>query len=194
MLGYVQIIRQNRVLLILMCLAAVTEVFGFTHMTLLPVFAKDVLHVGPIGLGFMTAVRQSGGLLGLTLLASLRDYRGKGLLLFVAAAGFGSGLMAFSVSSNLFFFLVVLALVNACAMSVDTLYKTLMQDSVLDEQRGRAMGSWVLSIGVALVGHLGVGGLASLLGAPGALLANGAVLTFVSLTTAIGMPKIRRLQ
>ena len=192
--GYLQIIRENRVLLALMCLASVTEVFGFTHMALLPVFAKEVLHVGPMGLGFMTAVRLSGGILGLTLLASLRDYRQKGLLVFVLAAGFGLGLMAFSLSSNLFFFLAVLAIVNACAMSVDTLYKTLMQSNVPDEQRGRAMGAWVLSIGVAPVGDLGVGGLASLLGAQGALLINGALLTFFSMAAFVGLPRIRRLQ
>ena len=109
-------------------------------------------------------------LIGLALLASLRDYRRKGMLMFVIAGAFGLGLMAFSVSSNMLFFLAVLALVNACAMAVDTLYKTLMQENVAEEERGRAMGSWVLSIGTAPVGHLGVGGLAGLLGAPGALL------------------------
>ena len=191
--GYVQIIRQNRVLLVLMCLASMTEVFGFTHTTLLPVFAKDVVGVGPLGLGFMYAVRQGGGLVGLALLASMRDYRRKGLLMFVVATATGLGLMAFSLSSNLFFFLGVLAVVNIFLQSADTLYKTLMQDNVPDEQRGRAMGSWVFSIGVAPVGHLGVGGLAGLVGAPGALLVNGAVLALASLATAIGLPKIRRL-
>lgn len=191
--GYIRLVRQNRILLALMCLASITEVFGFTHMTLLPVFAKEVLGVGPVGLGFMTAVRQGGGLLGLAALARLRDYRGKGLLMFIMAAGFGLGLMAFSLSSNMVVFLAILAVVNACAMAVDTLYKTLMQANVPNEQRGRAMGSWTLSIGVAPVGHLGVGGLAGLMGAPGALLVNGAVLTFVSIAAAAGMPKIRRL-
>ena len=192
--GYLNLIRQNRVLLLLMCLASITEVLGFAHMTLLPVFAKEVLGVGPVGLGFMTAVRQGGGLLGLGLLASLGDYERKGLLMFIIAAAFGLGLMAFSVSSNLLFFLAVLAVVNACAMSVDTLYKTLMQENVPEEQRGRAMGSWVLSIGTAPVGHLGVGALAGLLGAPGALLWNGAVLAFVSFAAALSLPKIRRLR
>ena len=193
-IGYFQIISQNRILLALMCLTSVTEVFGFTHTTLLPVFAKEVLGVGPLGLGLMTAVRQGGGLLGLAFLASLRDYRRKGLLMFIVAAGSGAGLMAFSLSSNLIFFLSVLALTNVCVEAADTLYKTLMQDNVPDEQRGRAMGSWEFSVGVAPVGHLGVGGLASVLGAPGALLVNGAALAFVNVTAAIGLPKIRRLQ
>ena len=193
-MGYFQIIGQNRVLLVIMCLTSITEVFGFTHTTLLPVFAKEVLGVGPLGLGLMTAVRQGGGLLGLAFLASLRDYRRKGLLMFIVAGASGAGLMAFSLSSNLIFFLSVLALANVCIEAADTLYKTLMQDNVPDEQRGRAMGSWEFSVGVAPVGHLGVGGLASILGAPGALLINGSVLVFVNLAAAIGLPKIRRLQ
>ena len=194
LVGYVRFLRENRLIFILMCLTSITEVLGFTHMTLLPVFAKEVLHVGPAGLGYLTAVRQAGGLLGLALLANLRDYRRKGLLMFIIATGFGVGLMAFSVSAALVYFIIVLAAVNACAMAVDTLYKTLMQSNVPDEQRGRAMGSWVLSIGAAPVGHLGVGGLATALGAQGALLVNGAVLAGISLVAAIGLPKIRRLE
>lgn len=194
LMGYLRFLRENRLIFILMCLTSITEVLGFTHMTLLPVFAKEVLHVGPAGLGYLTAVRQAGGLLGLALLANLRDYRRKGLLMFIIATGFGVGLMAFSVSAALVYFIIVLAAVNACAMAVDTLYKTLMQSNVPDEQRGRAMGSWVLSIGAAPVGHLGVGGLAAALGAQGALLVNGAVLAGISLVAAIGLPKIRRLE
>ena len=194
LVGYIRFLRENRVILVLMCLTSITEVFGFSHMTMLPVFAKEVLHVGPVGLGYLTAVRQTGGLLGLALLANLRDYRRKGLLMFILATAFGIGLMGFSLSTALVYFIVVLAAVNACAMSVDTLYKTLMLSNVPDEQRGRAMGAWVLSIGVAPVGHLGVGGLATVLGAQGALLINGAVLAGISIAAAIGLPKMRRLE
>ena len=191
--GYVSLVRSRRFLLALMLLTAVTEVLGFTHMTLLPVFAKEVLFVGPTGLGVMTAGRQAGGLLGLWLLAGLGTARKKGLLMFATAIGFGIGLMAFSLSGSIYSFLAVLLFVNACAMAVDTLYKTLMQQLVSDEERGRAMGSWVLSIGFAPVGHLGVGALAGVVGAPRALLINGAILSAVSLITMIGMPNIRRL-
>jgi hypothetical protein len=194
LLGYVKLVRENRILLVLMLLTAATEVFGFTHITLLPVFAKEVLHVGATGLGVMTAARQAGGLLGLWLLAGLVALRKKGIMMFVVALGFGCGQMAFSLSNNIYFFLGVLLFVNACAMAVDTIYKTLMQDHVADEERGRAMGSWVLSIGVAPVGHLEVGALAGVLGAPRALLINGAVLAAVSVGTALGLPRIRRLE
>ena len=191
--GYVRLLRNYRLLLVLMLLTAATEVLGFTHITLLPVFAKEVLFVGPTGLGVMTAVRQIGGLLGLWLLAGLGTSRKKGLLMFGAAVGFGGGLMAFSLSGNIYSFLGVLLFVNACAMAVDTLYKTLMQENVSDEERGRAMGSWVLSIGFAPVGHVGIGALAGAVGAPRALLINGAVLAAISVAAAVGLPRIRRL-
>ena len=194
LVGSIRLLRQNRSLLILMGLASITEVFGFTHMTLLPILAKDVLGVGPAGLGVMTAVRQGGGLAGLVILASLADYRRKGLLMFVTAGLFGLALVALSQSVNLYVFLAALVVVNACAHAVDTLYKTLMQSVVGEEQRGRAMGAWVLSIGTAPPGHLGLGGLAAALGAQGALLVNGAVLAIFSLLAAAGLKDTRRLE
>ena len=78
-------------------------------------------------------------------------------------------------------------------MGLDTLYKTLMQENVSNEQRGRAMGTWVFGLGFAPVGHMSVGAIAGAMGAPVALLINGSVLAFISLTSAIGMQRIRRL-
>ena len=194
LVGYARLMREHRLMIVLMVLTATTEVLGFTHMTLLPVFAKDVLRVGPTGLGVMTAGRQAGGLLGLWLLAGLGATRRKGILTFATAIGFGLGLMAFSLTTNIYTFLVVLLVVNACAMAVDTLYKALMQDLVPDEERGRAMGTWVLSIGFAPVGHVGVGAMAGVVGAPGALLINGAVLAGINVATVLGLPRIRRME
>ena len=192
--GYVRLLRNYKLLLILMLLTAATEVLGFTHMTLFPVFAKEILMVGPTGLGVITAGRQAGGLIGLWVLAALSSVRKKGLMMFLTAIGFGAGLMAFSLTCEIYAFLGVLLFVNACAMAVDTLYKTMMQEVVSDEERGRAMGSWVLSIGFAPVGHVGVGALAGAVGAPRALLINGAALATISVIAAIALPRIRRLE
>ena len=155
--GYIEIIGKNRTLLTLMALAAITEIFGFTHQSLLPVFARDELGVGSVGLGIMSAFRQGGGVIGLFLLTGLGSFRNKGLLIFVIAGTFGLGEMAFSLGGGFVYFVLILALINASAAAVDTLYKTLMQEVVPNEQRGRAMGSWLFSIGVAPAGHMGVG-------------------------------------
>ncbi|HAL48505.1 MAG: hypothetical protein CL694_12320 [Chloroflexi bacterium] len=193
-IGYFHLLASNRTLLLLMLLAATTEVFGFTHQSLLPVLAKDELGMGPEGLGIMGAFRQGGGMIGLLFLANLKGFRHKGMAMFVLAAGFGLGQMAFSLADDITVFIVSLVVVNACASAVDTLYKTLMQSNVSNEERGRAMGSWVLSIGIAPVGHIGIGAMASAFGAPGALLVNGSILLGVSTLTALGMPKMRRLE
>ena len=194
LLDSIQLIRRNRVLLTLMALTATTEFFGFTHQGLLPVFAEEVLGVGALGLGFMTGLRQGAGVLGVIALVSLGDFRHKGLLMFIGVAAFGLGEMAFFLTTNLILFMVILTFVNASASMVDTLFKTLMQSNVADEQRGRAMGSWVLSIGVAPIGFVSVGGLAGAFGAQGALLVNGSILAFAGLASAIGLPRIRRLE
>ena len=191
---YVGIMRTNRILVTLMALAALTEIFGFTHMSLLPVIAKDVLGLGPIGLGVMTAIRQVGGIAGLLALSSMGSFRRKGLLMFGIMVAFGASLMALMISTNLIHYVAMLTLATGCAMAVDTLYMTLMQENVPDEQRGRAMGAWTLSIGVAPVGHLGLGGLAGVVGAPLALFASGSVLAVGSLITAVTLPGIRRLE
>ena len=194
LVGYVELLRTNRTLMTLMLFTAAIEVLGFTHHTLLPVMAKEVLGVGSTGLGAMVAVSQLGGMIGVMLLASLEDFRRKGLLLLGIAEAFGFGLMGLSLVTNMLLFLAALAFVNACAMIADTLNRTLMQSNVSNEQRGRAMGSWVLSIGTAPPGHIGIGALAGVVGAKGALLVNGGALVIVGIGSAMGLPKIRRLK
>ncbi len=191
--GYVQVLRENRILRAMMFMTAITEVFGFTHQSVLPVFARDVLGVGAAGLGVMSAVRQGGGILALVLLAAISNLNRKGLTAFIVVAGFGLGQMAFYLTSNLVVFLVILAFINACASASDIIYRTIMQSNVSNEERGRAMGSWTLSIGMAPVGHLGIGGMAGVLGAQGALLVNGGILAILAVVSAIAMPRIRRL-
>ena len=193
LVGYVEILRTNRILLTLMILAGVTEILGFTHQSLLPVFAKDVLGVGAFGLGIMSAFRQGGGIIGLVMLAGMGSFRRKGLLVFIIAGAFGAGEMAFSLGGNFISFVLILAFINACASAIDTLYRTLMQENVSNEERGRAMGSWVLSIGIGPVGHLGVGAMGERFGAPLTLLINGSLLLGVSVASGLGLTKVRRL-
>lgn len=192
--GYVGIMRRNLVLATLMALAAVTELFGFAHMAILPVIAKDVLSLDAFGLGVMTAVRQTGGVAGLLALSALGDFRRKGALTLGVMLAFGACLMSLIFQIGAAYYVAMLALATACAMSVDALYMTLMQENVSDDQRGRAMGAWTLSIGVAPVGHLGIGALAGRIGAPAALFVSGAALAASTLCAAAALPKIRRLE
>ena len=193
LVGYLSLLREYPILLILMCLASITEIFGFSHMSLIPVFAKEVFSVGSVGLGLLTSIRQLGGFIGLSVLAAMGDFRKKGFLMFVIAISFGLGQMAVFKADSVILYGGLLLFLNACAMSVDTLYKTLMQQNVPNEHRGTAMGSWVLSIGTGPVGHLGVGAIAGVYGAPFAMLFNGLFLSVCGIGTALSLPKIRKL-
>ncbi len=190
---YVGIMRRNRILVTLMLLTGINELFGFTHMSLLPVLAKEVLGLGAVGLGVLTGVRQVGGIAGQVGLAALGNFRRKGMLMFAVMAAFGVCLMALVLVTDVVYYVAVLSLATACAMCVDTLHMTLMQENVAEHERGRAMGAWTLSIGVAPVGHLGLGALAGAIGAPWALFVSGTVLLGASAATAAGLPRIRRL-
>ncbi len=193
LLGLAQLVRYNRTLIALIVLTIAVEVLGWSHQGLLPVLAKKTLDVGAVGLGVMNAASQMGGMLGLLLLTTLGDFRHKGLLMFLSCVVLGFGLMAFSLGSLILFFLVVLAVVNVGAASADTLFRTLMQSNVPNEQRGRVMGVYVVCTGFGPIGHLGAGGMAATVGASAALLVFGGVLLAVTVAMAIGLPWMRRL-
>jgi hypothetical protein len=93
------------------------------------------------------------------------------------------------------FWLAVLCVmfINSMAAAVDLFHMALLQHSVANEQRGRAMGAWVVGCGIAPVGHLQLGYLAGVAGAPLALLLNGGALILLAGTFALCLPRLRRL-
>ena len=193
-LGAITAIRNNRILLLLLVLTCASEIFGFSHQTLLPLYASAVLGAGAIALGWLTAVRRLGSTAALIFLASVGDSTRKGPLLFWGIVGFGASLMAMFLIRNLYLALVAGLFTSSMAFLVDTLHKTLMQENVTNEERGRAMGFWVLGLGTGPIGHLSVGALGGVLGARMAFLINGSILATIGVVTAVTMPRIRRLK
>ena len=81
----------------------------------------------------------------------------------------------------------------ASTASSDVLTQSMVQLSVENHLRGRAMGAWTLAIGSAPLGHLEMGALIVALGVEGALAANGAALVVVGVITALVVPRLRQL-
>ncbi len=106
-LGAITAIRNNRILLLLLVLTCASEIFGFSHQTLLPLYASAVLGAGAIALGWLTAVRRLGSTAALIFLASVGDSTKKGPLLFWGIVGFGASLMAMFLIRNLYLALMV---------------------------------------------------------------------------------------
>jgi len=191
--NYLRTLRTNKTMLSLMVSTAAAEALGFSHQVVLPILAKDVLHVGAIGLGVLTAFRFVGGALGVVFLTVLGEVRRRGALLLTMLVLFAVGQMMLSQSPNFWMALLLVALVNLIGQSIDILHHVLLQFSVANEQRGRAMGSWIVGIGTAPLGQLEVGYLAGATGARTALLANGIALAAVSLVLGLLLPRLRRL-
>lgn len=192
--GAITAIRSNRILLLLLILTCASEIFGFSHQTLLPLYTTAVLGAGAVALGWLTAVRRLGSTVALVFLASVGDSIKKGPLLFWGIGGFGVSLMAMFVVHNLYLALLAGIFTSSMAFLADTLHKTLMQENVSNEERGRAMGFWVLGLGTGPIGHLGVGAMGGRFGAPIAFLVNGSALAAIGVITAVTMPAIRRLK
>jgi MFS family permease len=193
--GFVGAVNRDRMLLVLMMLTAGAEVLGFAHQALLPSLARDVLHRGPEGLGVLNAARSVGGILA--LLVSARGFTVGGGTRFVAVLlGFGGSLMGLGAAPYLVGFTGVVLLVllaNAAGALADLLAQSLLQLRVPASLRGRAGGAWVVAIGLAPLGQVQIGALASLFGVSAALGASGLGLVALAGATALLYPRLRAL-
>ena len=189
-------IRTNRTLLALMILTGGAEMLGFSHQALLPSLARDVLRVGPEALGVMNAARSLGGILGLAVASMGRPGAGAGVLFLVVLASFGAGLVVLGLAPHVVGLggvIVVLIVVNAAGGLTDLLAQGLMQLSVPAGLRGRAGGAWVAAIGLAPLGQLQIGALASLFGVSIAFGTSGLALLALTGVAALAYPRLRRL-
>src|SRR5438445_494511 len=189
--GFLGTIRRDRVLLHLMSLTAIAEVLGFSHQALLPSLARDVLRVGPEGIGVMTAARQVGGLAGISLTSGLGGAHGYGPLFLTVLVAFGASLVALGFAPSFTVVLLILVGANALGSVTDVLAQTLIQLAVPSGLRGRAGGAWVVSIGMAPLGQFQVGALASLFGVSAAPGVHGLARVAARRATA---PRARRLR
>lgn len=192
--GAVRVLRTNRVLLALTVLTAASEMFGFSASVVLPTLARDVLGVGSQGLGLMTAVRAGAGMVGPLVLSALGTSRENGRLVMISMVLFGGGIIALGFVPDLALALVVLAAINAAGSSLDVLLKALMQAHVSNEERGRAMGAWVVGIGVGPLGQVEIGAVAAALGAALGLVVNGGLLVAVTMAVFLAMPRLRHIR
>ncbi len=136
LMGGVRFILGTKVILAAITLDMVAVLLGGAT-TLLPIYASDILHVGPQGLGLMVAMPSVGAICMATLQAYLPPFEHAGRTLLLAVAGFGVATLVFGVSK--FFPLSLAALVVLGAMDNISVVvrKTLLLLRTPDELRGR---------------------------------------------------------
>lgn len=186
-------LRRNNALLMLMVIVAATEVLGFSSATAFPSLARDVLNVGADGLGEMNAVRSLGAVLTIALLAVFGEVGRKGALLLATIVAFGAALILLGQSGMYAVALAAIMVIGGAMALSDVFSQSLMQNIVPNEQRGRAMGAWVVGIGTAPLGSLQVGAAVAALGVGIALTANGIALVAIAAAITLLYSRMRRL-
>jgi MFS family permease len=167
--------------------------FGLSYILLLPVFARDILHVGARGLGFLHGASAVGSLLALLLLVVLRDTRHQGPLLIGGATLFGAFLILFSLSRSYPLSLVLLFLSGASMSLYMMMVQTTLQARVPDHLRGRVMGIYALTWSLLSLGALWAGFVADTISAPFAVAVGGAAVAAFALVVAAFHGDVRRL-
>lgn len=186
-------LRRNNALLMLMVIVAATEVLGFSSATAFPSLARDVLNVGADGLGEMNAFRSVGAVLSILLLSVCGEVGRKGALLLATIVAFGAALVLLGQSGMYAVALVAIMVIGGAMALSDVFSQSLMQNIVPNEQRGRAMGAWVVGIGTAPLGSLQVGAAVAAFGVGIALTANGIALVAIAAAIALLYTRMRRL-
>ena len=179
-LAGVRLIRRTNVLLGAISLDLFAVLLGGA-VALLPVFAKDILEVGPTGLGLLRAAPAVGALLGAIVIARFPIQRRAGPTLFAVVAGFGLCMVAFGLSRQLWLSMLALALGAGLDMVSVVLRQTILPLVTPDELRGRVNAVEMVFIsGSNELGAFESGVAAALIGAVPAVVLGGVATVVVA--------------
>jgi len=162
-------IRRDRNLVGMLLLAGTPALLAYPYIQMLPVIARDVLHLGPRGLGVLMAASGVGGLLGALTTATMSTRANKGRLTVVVGLVYGVVLAAFALTPVAVPAGAILLVSTFLGTMFYSLNQIMVQTYVREDMRGRVLGALALTVGLQPVGSLFVGELAQRIGAPYAL-------------------------
>jgi MFS family permease len=161
-------------------------------VALLPVFAREILRTGPLGLGLLRSAPGVGAAF-MSLLLAYRPLRKRaGATMLWCVAGFGAFTILFGVSHSLVLSLIALALVGATDMVSVVVRGTLIQVATPDEMRGRVNAVDMIFIGASnQLGQFESGVTAQWFGTVPAVILGGIGTLVVTALWAWGFPELR---
>ena len=162
-------------------------------VALLPIFAKDILHVGPWGLGLLRSAPAVGALTMSVALTRWPIERRVGRTLLAAVGVFGLCMVVFGLSTSLWLSMAVLAISGAADMVSVVIRQTLVQLETPDEMRGRVSAVNSIFIGASnQLGEFESGVTAALLGPVGSVVLGGVGTLAVALLWIRLFPSLAR--
>ncbi len=182
--GGIRYVANRAELRTLVVLALVPMIFGMPYMTMLTVFARDVLKVGGTGLGLLTACSGFGAVCGALFVAARGARMNRQRLMLIGLVCFGVSLISFSLSP---WFWVSASMLTAAGFSQQVymaVNNTLIQEDVDPEYRGRVLSTLFLNRGFVPLGTMMAGFGADVFGAPLTIGAMASVLVLLALGAA----------
>jgi MFS family permease len=176
----------------LMMILLVPSFLGQPYTSLIPVFAKDVLHVGPQGQGMLLTAAGLGALVGAISVATLGNTGRQGLIMLFGALIFGCSIIAFALTPWFGLALVFMGINGLCGVTYGTQATTILQTHTPRELRGRVMGVYMMNRGMVPLGSLMAGALAQVLGAPTTVVIMGSGCAALALWALISVPRVRQ--
>ena len=186
-------IRHNREIMALIVLAATVSFFGLTYIVLLPVFAKNILQIGPAGLGMLMTSTGVGALVGSITIASLGNFGRRGPVMLVCALGVAIMLVLFASSRSVALSIPLLAILGAVNSVYVAITNALLLVLTEEKYRGRVMSLYNLTWGLLSMGSLPSGAIANVLGAPFAVTLGAVVTGTAVVVVAILAPSLRKI-
>jgi MFS family permease len=163
----------------LAALAFLMPVAGL-YFAMVPVYARDLLDVGAVGLGFLVASFSVGSLLGSVYLAANGRIARRGLSLMLLGVAFGAGMMAFALSQSLLVSCGVSLAMGVIAGLWQNLLGAMLQVASSPQMRGRVTSVFTMAYQLAGVGWLIAGTTAAVVGVEATVLGGGACFSAVS--------------
>jgi MFS family permease len=186
-------IRRTKVILAAITLDMFAVLLGGTT-ALLPIFAKDILRVGPSGLGWLRAAPSIGAVLVTVFVARRAPFERAGRALLWSVAGFGVATIIFGLSTWFPLSLLMLALLGGFDQVSVIIRGTLVLVQTPDELRGRVAAVHNIFVGTSNeLGEFESGVAASLFGPVIAVAAGGIGTILVVILIAFAWPEVRRL-
>lgn len=189
----VRYVFSNQILVGSMALDLFAVLFGGA-IALLPVFASDILQVGPFGLGLLSAAPAVGALVSMLYATRFPPMKNAGKILLSVVTGFGVSIIVFALSRNFYLSLFALALSGMFDGISMVIRETILRLYSPEHLRGRiASVSWIFIGSSNEIGAFESGVAAKLVGAVPAVWLGGVVtLIVVGLTTVLA-PKLRNM-
>jgi MFS family permease len=173
-------VRREAVILTFLLVSALFNIFGRSYVTLLPVFAKEVLRVGASGFGYIAAGPGLGTIIGSLTLASLGRVRASRKLMILLLLAFSACLCGFALTGHFWLAFCLLVMVGTLSTVFETLLSTSIQLRVEESFRGRVSGFYGLTGGgLREFGGMQAGFLAEWTSAPFAIATGAVVLAVV---------------